>query len=82
MSGCALWGCQQAWQQCDYEQGKILGAAVQVSYRLEIRTYARNAFNHASFGGPDSAINDTYPALIPSVVDGGRHIQLYARFSF
>jgi len=56
--------------------------SVYQKYRLEIRADAQNALNHASFGGPDSAIDDTHPAVITSVTDGGRHIQLYARFSF
>jgi hypothetical protein len=51
-------------------------------YRLEIRADAQNALNHPSFGGPDSAIDDTHAATITSLTDGGRHIQLYARFSF
>ena len=51
-------------------------------YKLEVRADARNFLNHASFGGPDSAIDDTHPASITSVTNGGRHIQLYARFSF
>lgn len=51
-------------------------------YKLEIKADAQNALNHASFGGPDSAIDDTHPAVISYVTDGGRHIQLYAHFAF
>ena len=51
-------------------------------YKLEVRADAQNALNHASFGGPDSAIGDNNPAQITSVTDGGRHVQLYAHFSF
>ena len=56
--------------------------SVMERYKLEIRADARNVLNHASFGGPDSAIDDTHPANISSVTDSGRHIQLYAHFSF
>ena len=56
--------------------------SVMEHYKLEVRADARNFLNHASFGGPDSAIDDTHPATITSVTNGGRHIQLYARFSF
>ncbi len=56
--------------------------SVYQKYNLEIRADAQNALNHASFGGPDSAIDDNQPAVISYVTDGGRHIQLYARFSF
>lgn len=52
------------------------------TYTLEIRADAQNALNHASFGTPDSAIDDNQPARISSVTNGGRHIQLYARFAF
>lgn len=51
-------------------------------YKLEVRLDAQNALNHASFGGPDSAIDDQHPAVISYVTNGGRHIQLYGRFSF
>lgn len=56
--------------------------SVYQKYNLEIRADAQNALNHASFGAPDSAIDDNHPAVITYVTDGGRHIQLYARFSF
>jgi hypothetical protein len=49
---------------------------------LEIRADAQNALNHASFPGPDSGIGDGNPAQIRSVTDGGRHIQLYGKFTF
>jgi hypothetical protein len=51
-------------------------------YELTIKADARNALNHPAFGGPDSAIDDTLPAQITSVVNNGRHIQLYAHFQF
>lgn len=51
-------------------------------YKLEIRADARNFLNHASFGGPDSAIDDNHPATISYVTNGGRNMQLYGRFSF
>jgi hypothetical protein len=50
--------------------------------RFEVRADAQNALNHASFGGPDSSIGNNTNAVITSVTDGGRHIQLYGRFSF
>jgi hypothetical protein len=60
---------------------------------LEVRADAQNALNHASFGGPDSGIEPSIttngvmktpntPAAITSVTDGGRHIQLYGKFTF
>jgi hypothetical protein len=52
------------------------------SYRLEIRADAQNALNHASFNAPDSGIGDSKPAVITGVTDGGRHIQLYGKFTF
>jgi Carboxypeptidase regulatory-like domain len=50
--------------------------------RFEVRADAQNALNHASFGGPDATIGNNKPAVISSVTDGGRRIQLYGRFSF
>jgi hypothetical protein len=52
------------------------------SYKLEIRADAQNFLNHASFNAPDSGIGDGKPAVISSVTDGGRHIQLYGKFTF
>jgi hypothetical protein len=52
------------------------------NYKLEIRADAQNFLNHASFDGPDSGIGDSKPAVISSVTDGGRHIQLYGKFTF
>jgi hypothetical protein len=51
-------------------------------YELTLKADARNVLNHPAFGGPDSGINDTLPAQITSVVNNGRHIQLYAHFEF
>ena len=51
-------------------------------YSLEVRADARNALNHPSFAGPDAAIDDNHPAVITGVTNGGRHVQLYARFAF
>lgn len=51
-------------------------------YRLEIRADAQNFLNHASFAGPDAGIGDGNAAKITSVTDGGRHIQLYGKFTF
>jgi len=50
--------------------------------KLEVRADAQNALNHPSFPGPDSGIGDGLPAQIRSVVDGGRHVQLYGKFTF
>jgi hypothetical protein len=50
--------------------------------KFEVRADAQNALNHASFGGPDATVDNNKPAVISSVTDGGRHIQLYGRFSF
>jgi hypothetical protein len=50
--------------------------------KLEVRADAKNSLNHPSFGGPDSSIGNANPAWITSVTDGGRHVQLYGRFSF
>jgi hypothetical protein len=50
--------------------------------KLEIRADAQNFLNHASFGGPDAGIGDNNPARITSVTDGGRHIQIYGKFTF
>lgn len=52
------------------------------SYKLEIRADAQNFLNHASFGAPDSGLGDGNAAKITSVTDGGRHIQLYGKFTF
>jgi Carboxypeptidase regulatory-like domain len=52
------------------------------NYRLEIRADAQNFLNHASFGAPDSGIGNGNAAKITSVTDGGRHIQLYGKFTF
>ena len=52
------------------------------NYRLAIRADAQNALNHASFGAPDSSIGNSNAAYINSVTDGGRHIQLYGKFTF
>ena len=50
--------------------------------KFELRADAQNALNHASFAGPDSSIGNNKPAVISSVTDGGRHIQLYGKFTF
>jgi hypothetical protein len=50
--------------------------------KLEVRADAQNALNHASFAGPDAGIGDGNPAQIRSVTDGGRHLQLYGKFTF
>ncbi|MGA8940100.1 MAG: carboxypeptidase-like regulatory domain-containing protein [Acidobacteriaceae bacterium] len=52
------------------------------NYKLEIRADAQNALNHASFSAPDSGIGDSNPAVITGVTNGGRHIQLYGKFTF
>jgi len=68
------------YSDLDFSFGKTF--TVVEKYKLEIRADARNALNHPSFAGPDSAIDDNHPAVISGVTNGGRHVQLYARFSF
>jgi hypothetical protein len=51
-------------------------------YKLEIRADAQNALNHPSFDGPDSGLGNGNAAKITAVTDGGRHIQLYGKFTF
>lgn len=54
--------------------------------KFEVRADAQNSLNHPSFCGPDSTIqkpgvaND--PAKVSCVDDGGRHLQLYGKFTF
>jgi hypothetical protein len=50
--------------------------------RFEVRADAKNALNHASFSGPDSSIGNNNPAQIRGLTDGGRHLQLYGKFTF
>jgi hypothetical protein len=50
--------------------------------KFELRADAQNALNHASFSGPDSSIGDGKNAEIRGLTDGGRHIQLYGKFTF
>ena len=68
------------YSDLDFSFGKTF--TVVAKYKLEVRADARNALNHPSFAGPDSAIDDNHPAVISGVTNGGRHVQLYARFSF
>lgn len=54
--------------------------------KFEVRADAQNSLNHPSFCGPDATIqkpgttND--PAKITCVDDGGRHLQLFGKFTF
>ncbi len=54
--------------------------------KFEVRADAQNSLNHPSFCGPDATIqkpgtaND--PAKVSCVDDGGRHLQLYGKFTF
>ncbi|HLY42387.1 MAG TPA: carboxypeptidase-like regulatory domain-containing protein [Terracidiphilus sp.] len=50
--------------------------------KFEIRADAQNALNHPILGNPDSGIGNNNPAQLNSVIDGGRHIQLYGKFTF
>jgi len=50
--------------------------------KFEVRADAQNALNHAAFSGPDSSIGDGKNAEIRGLTDGGRHIQLYGKFTF
>ena len=68
------------YSDLDFSFGKTFN--ITSKYHLEIRADARNALNHPSFAGPDSAIDDNHPAVISGVTNGGRHVQLYGRFSF
>jgi hypothetical protein len=62
--------------------------------KFEVRADAQNALNHASFCGPDASITPSTtnpdgslavpnsPAIAGCVTDGGRHIQLFGKFTF
>jgi len=50
--------------------------------KFEIRADAQNALNHPILGSPDSGIGDNNPSELTGVIDGGRHIQLYGKFTF
>ena len=50
--------------------------------KFEVRADAQNALNHPVLGGPDSGIGNSNPANLTSVIDGGRHVQLYGKFTF
>jgi len=50
--------------------------------KFEVRVDARNSLNHASFNAPDSGIGNSNPSEITSVTDGGRHAQIYGKFTF
>lgn len=49
---------------------------------LQVRMDAVNALNHASFGLPDATLGDSSFGQISGVSVGGRHVQIYGRFSF
>ncbi|MFZ0745608.1 MAG: carboxypeptidase-like regulatory domain-containing protein [Terracidiphilus sp.] len=72
------------YSNLDLSFGKTFDLAEKMKF--EVRADARNSLNHASFSGPDSSIeNDptqSNPAKVGGVTDGGRHIQLYGKFTF
>ena len=51
-------------------------------YKFEVRADAQNALNHPILGSPDSGIGNNNPAALTQVIDGGRHVQLYGKFTF
>jgi len=50
--------------------------------KFEVRADGQNALNHPILGNPDSGIGNNNPSQLNSVIDGGRHIQLYGKFTF
>jgi hypothetical protein len=81
------------YSNLDLSMGKTFN--VFEGMKFEVRADAKNSLNHASFCGPDSGITpsttyDAGGALVNAnsdakascVTDGGRHIQLYGKFTF
>lgn len=61
-----------------------LGKTFTITNRMkfELRGDAVNVLNHPSFANPDNVIGPGHDGSITGVSVGGRHLELYGRFSF